>query len=547
MILQNFINRQLLQFVVFIRTGGRLGLFGLFWFLVVAFISSAPVSAAPQPLAPSSRGSVMTNNSPLIMASSPTDSNLQINRQARTIAGYVWSADLGWISFSSGIGVDGSYTLTGVTPGMAGLGEINLNSWPHNARVVINQNNQFEGYGWSKDIGWIHFDGAGNARALSTNAPLDLNQQPMRANVTVDNRTGQMAGYAWNRDLGWVDFAGVKVEPDGRVIGQATIKNTNNRLYFNPQPYNSNVRVAQNGQFSGYAWNDDLGWVSFNGIQTRDGKFPINTPPSKVLNVAGVPIPRVRPGNSAVRLSWRPPASNGGAEIRAYHIQFCKSDLLGNCLPGHDFQPYNSGVPASNLSSDLTNLVESGTSPHHFTFRVAASNEVGLGPFSDSVTVPAGYIKITLTPNQVNLIITPTRDQNFSSTVQNLKIDSNLLAGLDVKLSSASTNNQLNGPAGQTITSTNGRFNTPQAISNDSWGYRINGGAFGHNTTLEANSENSAFSWAQVPPSNAPDVIFSSNSLVNDRTIPIYYGAKVSKSKLSGNYSATVLYQVIGR
>lgn len=504
--------------------------------------SGAPASATAQPLADDANGQVVTTGSSLIMASSPTGSNLTVDRVGRTVSGYVWSTDLGWVNFSAGLTVGNDGRVSGLTSDAGGAPVFDFNTTPHNASVTINANNQLEGYAWSQDLGWIHFDGAGKATALTTNAPLDINQQPMRANVTIDNLTGQMAGFAWNRDLGWLDFSGAKVESDGRLTGQATVKNSNNKLHFDSTPYNSNVRVAQNGQFSGYAWNEDLGWVSFSGIHTKNGKFPRASVPSAVRNLTAVPIPSSIPGRGALRLTWHPPADDGGSPVTVYYIEICQAEPTGQCKPGHSYQSYNPGLPGSLTSFDIT--VNDNT---YYNIRMNARNSVGLGPYSNVVTVRPSYISLRTVTNQVQLSITPTTNQNFSSSSHHVKVDSNLPGGLDLKLSTATANNHLSTIGGQTIAPTTGNFNNPQAIADNSWGYRINGGAFGFNTVTETNTNGSNFTWASVPPTAMPDVIFTSNSLVSDQTIPVFYGVKVSNTQAPGSYSATVIYEAVGR
>lgn len=499
--------------------------------------------AESQYLSRDSKALVTSTGTHLIMASSPTNSNLRFDRQTQMISGYVWSNDLGWIDFSAGVGVDSSGVLTGSTLANSNLTELYFDRFPHNARVMINSTNNLEGYAWSKDIGWIHFDGAGNAKSLTTNAPLDINQKPMRANVVIDGRTGQMTGYAWNRDLGWIDFAGVRVEADGRVTGQATVKNSNNKLHFNSTLYNANVKVARNGQFSGYAWNDDLGWVAFDGVQTADNSFPIKQVPSKVNNLTIAPISSGSLDKGAVRLSWNKPVSDGGSPITGYVLEYCKSDTLGNCLSASGFSRY-SEISADELSLEVDNLSK-GDNDHH-TFRIRAKNIIGQGEASDKVVSRAGYISLRLTNERVSMTVNPAARQSFSSALQNVKVDSNLSDGLDLRLS-AGNNGNLTSISNQVIALAKGNFSSPRALSDNTWGYRVNGGAFGSGTVVETDAADSNFTWARVPTTPFNDVIFTTNSPVSDRTLMVYYGFKVSRSQPAGIYSGSIIYEVIGR
>lgn len=516
------------------------------WTLVGLFSLAVniPASATPQQLATNSKAQVVTTGSSLILASSPTGSNLTVDRVGRTVSGYAWSTDLGWVNFSAGLAVGSGGLIHGLTPSADGAAVLDFNSTPHNANVIINANNHLEGYAWSKDIGWIHFDGAGNAKSLTTNAPLDINQKPMRANVTIDDRTGQMAGYAWNRDLGWLDFTGVKVEPDGRVTGQATVKNSNNKLHFNSTPYNANVQVARNGQFSGYAWNDDLGWVAFNGVQTADNTFPIKQAPSKVLNLTATPITSYGQNKGAVRLNWDRPVSDGGSPIIGYSVEYCRSDMLGNCLPGTGFTPYND-VDPNDLSIEVHNL-NNGQNDHH-AFRVKARNAIGNGEVSDTVVSRAGYISLRLVDGQVAIAANPVGGSVFSSAQQNLRINSNLPAGLEVRLSTVAADNRLIGAGNQAIDATSGTANAPTDMALDGWGYRVNGGAFGQNTAVETNQPSSNFSWAKVPAKGGHDVIFTTLSPAQDVNIPVFYGFRISLNKPAGVYKTTVVYEAVGR
>ena len=107
---------------------------------------------------------------------------------------------------------DGS--LTGMTLPSTYTNGVNFNIDPSKI-VRADANGNLYGYAWSSDVGWLHFNGQ-TATVLNTGGVIDLNKQPMRANVTIDNITGQMAGYGWNRDIGWVNFSGVQVQPNGR-------------------------------------------------------------------------------------------------------------------------------------------------------------------------------------------------------------------------------------------------------------------------------------------------------------------------------------------
>jgi hypothetical protein len=84
------------------------------------------------------------------------------NSNIRTISGYAWSQDLGWIEFTAGTtpGVFVDYA-TGVVSGSAyvmNTGNIlDFDNYGSNT-VVDPTTGVFTGYVWSQDVGWIHFD-----------------------------------------------------------------------------------------------------------------------------------------------------------------------------------------------------------------------------------------------------------------------------------------------------------------------------------------------------------------------------------------------------
>lgn len=76
---------------------------------------------------------------------------------------------------------------------------------------------------------------------------------------------GVLSGYAWNDDIGWISF-----NCDESSHGGSNQCATSNYK----------VQIDSNGNFSGYAWNDIVGWISFNCA--NDGScgssnFKVNT------------------------------------------------------------------------------------------------------------------------------------------------------------------------------------------------------------------------------------------------------------------------------
>ncbi|MBI2279047.1 MAG: hypothetical protein HYU81_03230 [Candidatus Brennerbacteria bacterium] len=79
--------------------------------------------------------------------------------------------------------------------------------------------------------------------------------------------SGDLTGYAWNDAMGWVSFN----------CNQSSHGGANNCVSSNYK-----VSIDANGNFSGYAWNDVAGWLSFNcadagGSSCGDSNYKVIT------------------------------------------------------------------------------------------------------------------------------------------------------------------------------------------------------------------------------------------------------------------------------
>ena len=129
------------------------------------------------------------------------------------LAGWAWSDNIGWISFSCS----------------------NTNSCGSvNYRVLVAENGDMSGYAWSDNIGWISFNQSdlgncpsgtckaklngnnlnGWAKAISADyfgwdGFINLGQAGSLYGVTYNPGTKKFGGYAWSSDVvGWVNFSG---------------------------------------------------------------------------------------------------------------------------------------------------------------------------------------------------------------------------------------------------------------------------------------------------------------------------------------------------
>ncbi|MDP3015140.1 MAG: hypothetical protein Q8N28_01880 [bacterium] len=120
-----------------------------------------------------------------------------------------------------------------------------------------------EHYAWNDTIGWIDFYSTGNVNVLSAQLngyatssvgfiALDCATSPngnicATSNFKVSNDgSGNFTGWAYNDAIGWISFDS----------GTAT----------SSYPYQVTINNST-GDFSGWAWNDIVGWISFNCLQ----------------------------------------------------------------------------------------------------------------------------------------------------------------------------------------------------------------------------------------------------------------------------------------
>jgi len=125
-----------------------------------------------------------------------------------------------------------------------------------------------EHWAWNDVINWIDFYSTNtvNVKALKIEGyadsdvgyvAFDCATSPngdicTQSNFSVTNDgSGNLSGYAWNDDIGWISF----YCDDLGVCASS----------------NYQVTIDATGVFHGWAWNDAVGWISFNCNQTETG------------------------------------------------------------------------------------------------------------------------------------------------------------------------------------------------------------------------------------------------------------------------------------
>ncbi len=84
-----------------------------------------------------------------------------------------------------------------------------------------------------------------------------------------------VSGFAWSENIGWISFNSLNCDPDnnGQSNGGAGCPTVGTVI----QSYGVNVDLA--GNFSGNAWSENIGWISFDNTR-------ISVPPKNPLNAA---------------------------------------------------------------------------------------------------------------------------------------------------------------------------------------------------------------------------------------------------------------------
>jgi hypothetical protein len=142
--------------------------FGLLFLLVICFsyVSFSKVFAAG-PTAIDGRAISLNTGNYIFFTSEVYGANVVIsdpdpgNSNMRTISGYAWSQDLGWIKFTSGetAGVFVDYSTGGVSGSAYVINTEGILDFTNfGSNVIVNPTTGvFSGYVWSSDIGWVDF------------------------------------------------------------------------------------------------------------------------------------------------------------------------------------------------------------------------------------------------------------------------------------------------------------------------------------------------------------------------------------------------------
>ena len=156
------------------------------------------------------------------------------------------------------------------------------------------------------------------------------------AHVSISYSTRQLSGYAWSADMGWVNFGGGAENPEGPVVSDA-LGNLSGKakvelggyIDFNTSPEGANVKVQSvTGQFSGFAWSEDLGWIDFANVSAPGFYLEAEAPNNPAAVTAQAGAANLATGNyynyADLAFSWTAPADNAAigtpAGVAGYYV-----------------------------------------------------------------------------------------------------------------------------------------------------------------------------------------------------------------------------------
>ncbi len=191
----------------------------------------------------------------------------------------------------------------------------------------INADQDFSGWAWSENIGWISLS-CSNLNTCNT----------VNYGIKINSTTGNFSGWAWSENIGWIDFAPAGPYPSapnysakvdlitGEVSGWARALAYDNGWdgWIKLAGTNYNVSANQNiGSLSGWAWSDMvIGWISFKGYTS--GTISAPTSLGTAWNHCGFQ------GVSITTFSWNSIPSQSAYQIRISPVDNFPIDAQGN-------------------------------------------------------------------------------------------------------------------------------------------------------------------------------------------------------------------------
>src|SRR3989344_4604964 len=135
-------------------------------------------------------------------------------------------------------------------------------------------------YAWNQAITWIDFFQSNNVNFFSDRAEgwatSDVGEIALNCATTpngnicggaggnwrvANDAAGNLSGWAWNDVIGWVSFDKQDCDADAHFFTDSGICGGDNAT---TPIFNYGVKIDGAGDFQGFAWNNTIGWISFN-------------------------------------------------------------------------------------------------------------------------------------------------------------------------------------------------------------------------------------------------------------------------------------------
>lgn len=183
-----------------------------------------------------------------------------------------------------------------------------------------------------------------------------------------------------------------------------------------------------------------------------------------------------------------------------------------------------------------------------FSFVALVASPIAASAATDTanttVEVDLGSVISLTTSGTVSISVTPSASGSMSSASDSVSVTTNNDSGYALTLSDGDTDTNLDNGNGDTIAAHGGTQASPTSLSNNEWGYRVDGvDGFGAGpTAAETNAASSSHSWAGVPSSASPNTLKTTSSAASGDATTVWYGVQVDQTLPTGTYSDTVTY-----
>jgi len=180
------------------------------------------------------------------------------------------------------------------------------------------------GWAWNSQAGWISFN----------NCVYDGPCEGYDYGVKLDEDDYTLSGYAWSDNVGWIKFDntglvgysypaggfpthGAQIDPGSRTFsGWAKILSLDNgndgwvklaKDSYDGETSNYNVSLGPDGKLQGWAWNNMLGWISFNSTDWTGNTIAYYVTGRAPLIPSNVTVtPDSLSGCDTLNIEWQP-------------------------------------------------------------------------------------------------------------------------------------------------------------------------------------------------------------------------------------------------